>query len=48
MKDKLYAARIKARALTILDVPEDRREAVLDLLPLSDRKRAKKMLEEAE
>jgi len=48
MKDKLYAARIKARAMTICDVPEARREAVLALLPESDRKRATRMLEEAE
>lgn len=46
MKDKLYAARIKARAMTICDVPEARREAVLTLLSDSDRRRAEKMLEE--
>lgn len=43
-KDKLYAAAIKRRSKTILDVPEERRDAVLALLSAPDRKRAESML----
>lgn len=43
-KDKLYAAAIKRRTKTILDVPEARRWAVMALLSGADRKRAEAML----
>lgn len=48
MKEHLWAARIKARAKTILDVPENMREAVMDLLSDSDRRRMTALLETEE
>lgn len=43
-KCKLYASRINKRAITILDVPEELRDGVMELLNDSDRKRMKALL----
>lgn len=47
-RSKLYANRISKRVITILDVPEEYREEVMDLLGESDRKRQESILAEAE
>lgn len=47
MREKLYAHRIEKRAITIMDVPEKYRDAVLALLGESDRERNERILAEA-
>lgn len=44
MREKLYAARIAKRAITILDVPERYREGVMALLSDSDRERMERLI----
>ena len=48
MKEKLYAERIVKRKITILDVPEKYRDAVMALLPESDRERMERLLNDVE
>ena len=44
---KLYAARVGKRAITILNVPHDIRDDVMELLSSSDRARCERALESA-
>lgn len=47
MREKMYAARIARRTMTILEVPERYREGVMELLSDSDRERQQRLMEEA-
>ena len=44
MREKLYAARIANRKITILDVPQQYRDAVMALLSPSDRERMERLI----
>lgn len=46
MKEKLYAARIRRRSISILEVPGDMRESVMAMLSESDRLRCERVLGE--
>ena len=48
MKEKLWAKMIARRKATIIDVPEEMRETVMELLSTSDRKRQEYILERGE
>lgn len=47
LKAKMYAGRVARRTITILDVPEEYREMVLEELEDSERERQERMLAEA-
>lgn len=44
MKEKLYAARIRRRSISILEVPSDMRDSAMALLSESDRLRCERLL----